>query len=263
MVNSALSLAPEPPVELQFTADDRPAQICERVASYALREVEALASRRFFAMVAVALGRSTPGAGALEAGATLARELSRHAREPWVRDGIGRGLDLFFTCIDETGRRCVAALVAEYFGWREPPDLFFHRIGSVIAGRDAAQLVRLALITASYARTPKPAADELRLLASVTYAAAPSRQTMGGCERRLTIVGFGGQPQRERLRSATDLPSLGSDHLLNSLASAQLGQLAEPEPAQVPLVGRPLLWFPRAVDHDLRRLHLLLASAIA
>lgn len=272
MVNSALSLAPQPPIELQFTADDRPAQICERVAGYALREAEAIGSRRFFAAVAVALGRASPGVGALEGGAALARELARHVREPWVRDGIDRGLDLFSTCVDETGRRCVAALVAEYFGWREPPDPFFHRVGSIIAGRDAAELVRLSIITAGYARTPKPATDELRLLASIAYRdplgcyrerVGPSFAGASGCERRLTIVGFAGEPRRERMRSPTEIPSLGSDHLVASLAGAQLGQLAEPEPSEVPLVGRPLLWFPPAVDHDLRRLHLLLASAIA
>jgi hypothetical protein len=257
MVNTALSLAPQPPIELQFSADDRPGQICERVADYALREAEALGTRRFFAAVAVALGRACVGAGALEAGAELARELARYVREAWVRDGIDRGLDLFSTCIDETGRRCVAALVAEYFGWREPPDPFFHRVGSIIAGRDATELVRLAIIMSGYARTPKPAADELRLLASIAVRGGPH-----GCERRLTIVAFAGQPRHERLRTATEIPSLGSDHLIASLASAQLGLLAEPEPSEVPLVGRPLLWFPPTVDHDLRRLHLLLASAI-
>ncbi|PRP99902.1 hypothetical protein [Enhygromyxa salina] len=269
MVHAAQSLAPQPPIELQFSVDDQPAQICERVASYALREAEAMGSRRFFAAVAVALGRALVGASALEAGAALAQELARHAREAWVRDGIDRGLDLFGRCVDETGRRCVAALVAEYFGWREPPDLFFHRIGSILVGRDAGELVRLAVITSGYARTPKPATDELRLLASVPCLdRAGSARTRGlglppSHERRLTIVAFAGEPRRERLRSATEIPSLGSDHLVSSLARAQLGQLAEPEPSEVPLVGRPLLWFPPQADHDLRRLHLLLAGAIA
>lgn len=257
MSTPALSLAPQPPIELSFSPDDEPAQVCQRVANYALRQAEANVSRRFFATVAVALGRAGPGLGALAAGAELARELARHMREPWVRDGIDRGMDLFFACVDETGRRCVAALVAEYFGWREPPDPYFHRIGSTLAGRDATQLVRLSIITAGYARTPKPATDELRLLASV-----PCRTSSSGCERRLTIVGFAGEPRHERLRSATEIPTRGSDDLVASLASAQLGHLAEPEPCEVPLVGRPLLWFPRAVDHDLRRLHLLLAGAI-
>ncbi|KIG13553.1 hypothetical protein DB30_07941 [Enhygromyxa salina] len=272
-MNSALSLAPQPPIELQFSADDRPAQICERVATYALREAGAIGSRRFFAAVAVALGRASQGPAALEAGGALAQELARHVREPWVRDGIDRGLDLFHTCIDETGRRCVAALVAEYFGWREPPDRFFHRVGSVLAGRDATDLVRLSFVTSGYARTPKPASDELRLLAAVP---APDRASQvresavamqpgwqSSWERRLTVIAFVGEPRRERLRSATEIPSLGSDHLIGSLARAQFGQLAEPDACEVPLVGRPVLWFPPEVDHDVRRLHLLLASAIA
>ncbi|PRQ03256.1 hypothetical protein ENSA5_17410 [Enhygromyxa salina] len=255
-----MNLAPKPPPELEFVAEDRPAEICERVAGYALREAGAWARRRFFAAVAVALGRAGPREGGLEAGAELARELARHVREPWVRDGIERGLDLFTLCVDETGRRCVAALVAEYFGWREAPDLFFHRVGSIFARRSAAELVRTARVTAGYACMPKPTLDELRLVASV-----PCRTGATSRERRLTIVSFSGDPFRERLRSATQIPSLGSDGLLVALADAGLGLLAQLDDTElpVPLVGRPLLWFPREADHDLRRLHLILASAIA
>jgi hypothetical protein len=258
MVVPAMSLAPMPPPELQFGDDDRPSDICGRLAGYAIREASSIGTRRFFASVAVALGRATARDPSDEAGAELARELARHAREAWVRDGIDRGLDLFGACVDETGRRCVAGLAAEYFGWREPPDTFFHRVGALFVRRSATELVRLARVTARYARLPKPMLDEDRLLAAV-----PVRGSRAGPVRRLTILGFVGEPRRESLRSSTDVPSLGSDDVLGALASADLGVLAEDEALDVPLVGRPLLWFPNAVDHNLRRLHLLLAGAIS
>jgi hypothetical protein len=258
MVVPAMSLAPMPPPELQFGDDDRPSDICGRLASYAMREASSIGTRRFFATIAISLGRAAAREPGDEAGAELARELARHAREPWVRDGIDRGLDLFGACIDETGRRCVAGLVAEYFGWREPPDPFFHRVGALFVRRSATELVRLARVTAAYARLPKPIVDEDRLLAAV-----PIRGNRSGPIRRLMILGFVGDPRRESLRSTTDVPSLGCDDVLGALAAADLGLLAEEEPLQVPLVGRPLLWFPSAVDQDLRRLHLLLAGAIA
>jgi hypothetical protein len=258
MVVSAMSLAPMPPPELQFGDDDRPSDICGRVASYAVREASSIGTRRFFAAIAIALGRTTAREPGDEAGAELARELARHVREPWVRDGIDRGLDLFGACIDETGRRCVAGLVAEYFGWREPPDTFFHRVGALFVRRSATELVRLARVTAGYARLPKPTIDEDRLLAAV-----PVRGSRSGPIRRLMILGFVGDPRRESLRSSTDVPSLGSDDVLGALASADLGMIADDEALEVPLVGRPLLWFPCTADHDLRRLHLLLAGAIS
>lgn len=247
-----------PPPELQFGDDDRPSDICGRLAGYAMREAASIGTRRFFSAIAIALGRATTRDPGDEAGAELARELARHVREPWVRDGIDRGLDLFAACIDETGRRCVAGLVAEYFGWREPPDTFFHRVGALFVRRSATELVRLARVTAGYARLPKPTIDEDRLLAAV-----PVRGSRTCSVRRLMILGFVGDPRRESLRSTTDVPSLGSDDVLGALASANLGMLAEDEAIDVPLVGRPLLWFPCNADHDLRRLHLLLAGAIS
>lgn len=247
-----------PPPELQFGDDDRPSDICARLAGFAVREASSIGTRRFFSAIAVSLGRVTARDPGDEAGAELARELARHAREPWVRDGIDRGLDLFGACIDETGRRCVAGLVAEYFGWREPPDTFFHRVGALFVRRSATELVRLARVTAGYARLPKPTLDEDRLLASV-----PVRGSRSGPVRRLMILGFVGEPRRESLRSTTDVPSLGCDDVLGALASADLGLIAEGEALDVPLVGRPLLWFPSTADHDLRRLHLLLAGAIS
>lgn len=250
-----------PPPELQFGDDERPSDICGRLAGYAMREASSIGTRRFFATIAVSLGRASTREPGDEAGAELARELARHAREPWVRDGIDRGLDLFAACIDETGRRCVAGLVAEYFGWREPPDTFFHRIGALFVRRSASELVRLARVTAGYSRLPKPTLDEDRLLAAVPVRG--SRASRSCPMRRLMILGFIGEPRRESLRSSTDVPSLGCDDVLGALASADLGLLAEDEPLDVPLVGRPLLWFPSTVDHDLRRLHLLLAGAIS
>jgi hypothetical protein len=258
MVMPAMSLAPMPPPELQFGDDDGPSDICGRLAGFAIREASSIGTRRFFAAIAISLGRATARDPADEAGAELARELARHARAPWVRDGIDRGLDLFGACIDETGRRCVAGLVAEYFGWREPPDTFFHRIGALFVRRSATELVRLARVTAGYSRLPKPTVDEARLLAAV-----PVRGSRSCAVRRLMILGFVGEPPRESLRSSTDVPSLGCDDVLGALASADLGVLAEDEALDVPLVGRPLLWFPSTADQDLRRLHLLLAGAIS
>lgn len=258
MAVPAMSLVPTPPPELQFGDDDRPSDICGRLAGYAVREASTIGTRRFFATIAIALGRVPARESSDDAGAELARELARHARDPWVRDGIDRGLDLFSGCIDETGRRCVAALVAEYFGWREAPDPFFHRVGSVFARRGATELVRLARVTSAYARLPKPTPDEDRLLAAV-----PSRASRSTPTRRLTILGFTGDPRHESLRSSTEVPSLGSDDVLMALSSADLGVLVQGEPVDVPLVGTALLWIPSRVDHDLRRLHLLLAGAIA
>jgi hypothetical protein len=254
---NAISLAPVAPTELQFRDDDRPADICSRLAGFAIREAKVLGSKRFFELVAVALGRVSAREPTEAAGAELARELARHAREPWVHDGIERGLALFGHCTDETSRRCVANLVAEYFGWREPPDLFFHRIGDVVSRRGAADLVRLSLVTASYARLPKPSLGERRLLAAV-----PVRAGRCGRERRVTILGFAGDPQHELLRSVTEVPSLGCDDLLTALGAADLGHRPDTTELDVPLVGHPLLWLPAAADHDLRRLHLLLAGAI-
>lgn len=258
MVMPAMSLAPLPPPELQFGDDDRPSDICGRLAGYAMREASSIGTRRFFATIAISLGRASTRESGDEAGAELARELARHAREPWVRDGIDRGLNLFGACIDETGRRCVAGLVAEYFGWREPPDHFFHRVGALFMRRSASELVRLARVTAGYARLPKPTPDEDRLLAAV-----PIRGSRSCPIRRLMILGFTGEPRRESLRSSTDVASLGSDDVLGALASADLGVLADEEALDVPLVGRALMWFPSTADHDLRRLHLLLAGAIS
>ena len=234
------------PPELQFVADDDARDVCRRVADMARREAVAVESRRFFEAVAAALGPMAPRDGRRRsqdtAGAELASMLARHIREPWARDGIERGLALFCACSDgeagEIGRRCVASLVAEYIGWREPPDAFFHRAG--------------------YARTPKPDDDERRLLAAV-----PRTSRSPASERFLTVLGFAGDPPSERVRSATEVPSLGSDGVIGGLSSAELGWLVEPGPIAVPVVGRALLWFPREADHDLRRLHLLLTSAIA
>lgn len=271
-----MSLAPKPPPELQFTADEGASEICRRVAKFAAREAAGYGSRRFFEAVAAALGRVNPSDArnsvGQAAGAELAGELARHVREPWARDGIERGLDLFTHCIDETGRRCVASLVAEYFGWRECPDPFFHRAGSIIARRSATELIRLAQVTGGYARTPKPNADERRLLAavprqtSVPFPRHPSdalAYTNPFCERVLMVLGFIGDPARERLRSFTEVPSLGSEGVVGALSNAEFAWLVEPGPVAVPVVGRALLWFPRESDHDLRRLHLLLAAAIA
>lgn len=254
------------PPELQFVADDDARDVCRRVADMARREAVAVESRRFFEAVAAALGPMAPRDGRRRsqdtAGAELASMLARHIREPWARDGIERGLALFCACSDgeagEIGRRCVASLVAEYIGWREPPDAFFHRAGSIIAHRSAADLRRLARVTAGYARTPKPDDDERRLLAAV-----PRTSRSPASERFLTVLGFAGDPPSERVRSATEVPSLGSDGVIGGLSSAELGWLVEPGPIAVPVVGRALLWFPREADHDLRRLHLLLTSAIA
>jgi hypothetical protein len=124
--------------------------------------------------------------------------------------------------------------------------------------RSATELVRLARVTAGYSRLPKPTVDEARLLAAV-----PVRGSRSCAVRRLMILGFVGEPPRESLRSSTDVPSLGCDDVLGALASADLGVLAEDEALDVPLVGRPLLWFPSTADQDLRRLHLLLAGAIS
>jgi hypothetical protein len=256
----------KPLPELQFAADDDGSDICRRVAGVARREAVAAESRRFFELVALALGMVSPPAGrhALREtpGAALASELAPHVREPWVRDGIERGLALFGACVagqaGETARRCVASLVAEYLGWREPPDAFFHRAGSIIATRSASELVRLAQVTAGYARTPKPEADERRLLAAV-----PRTTSSPASERYLTVLGFVGDPASERVRCPTEVASLGSEGIIGGLSSGEFGWLAEPGPIAVPVVGRVVLWFPREADHDLRRLHLLLAAGIA
>ena len=265
-------LASKQPLEPEPSADGTTSEICERVVQAARRAAEAEDARRFFAMVAAALGRGAPtevgtpvpglgdevgDANAARAGSALARELIRSIRDPWARDGIGRGLELFIRCVDETGRRCVAVLVAEYFGWREAPDRFFHRAGRLATSRSAADLLRVARITAGYARLPKPAVDELRLLAAV-----PGRAGLSA-EAQLAVVAFAGDPPREQLRCSTDIPSLGSDAAVTALSAAGFGWLAEPGPAPVPVVGRPLLWFPSDLDSDLRRLHLIFSAAIA
>ncbi len=219
--------------------------LCHRAAIEARRAVEQIASRRFFAFVAEVLDR--PNA------ATLAHELTSHLHEDWVRDTIDRGLELFAACIDDAGRRCVATLVAEYLGWREPPDAFFHRVGSLLLRRRESELVRLARILTAYARLPKPGLDEQRLLAAIPRTDAPAV---------LAVLGFVGQPACEWVRGVTELPSLGADPLVSSLAAAELGWLAEPGPLAVPLVGRALLWFPLQFDADLRRLHMLFSAAI-
>lgn len=243
----------EPPPELQFSSDADPREICQRVAKEARLEAVAVESRRFFECVAAALGqhrRNGEGEPSRRSpGATLATELARHVREPWARDGIERGLYLFGTCVDEIGRRCVASLVAEYLGWREPPDNFFHRAASIIAHRSGTELTRLARVTAGYARTPKPGDDERRLLAAVP------RKTSSTTEHHLTVLGFAGEPPLECVRSSTEIPSLGSEGVIGGLSSAEFGWLAEPGPIDVPVVGRVLLWFPRDADHEIGRAH--------
>jgi hypothetical protein len=257
-------MSPKPLPELQLLPEDDGVDICRRVAGMARREAVAVESRRFFEAVAAALGPMAPRAGSGRAsetaGEALASMLARHVREPWARYGIERGLALFCGCIDgEAGaaaRRCVASLVAEYVGWREPPDAFFHRAGSIVASRSAADLQRLTRVTAGYARTPKPERGERRLLAAV-----PRTVSSPASERYLTVLGFAGDPPAEVLRSATEVQSLGSEGVIGGLSNAELGWLVEPGPIAVPVVGRALLWFPREADHDLRRLHLLLSSA--
>ncbi|MFV8753316.1 hypothetical protein ACNOYE_22435 [Nannocystaceae bacterium ST9] len=249
---SALSKPPG----LNLDTDLGEGEICQRVAAFAQREAEQLGSRRFFARVAEATGH--------RGGAELARELASHLGESWARDNIERGLDLFHHCVDETGERCVAALVAEYLSWREPPDSFFHRAGALLSRRSASELVRLARILGAYARLAKPHDHELRMLAAVPNGSLgdplPSPPT-------LAVVAFvreGSQalPPHESNRIATELASLGNEMLVVALANAEFAWLAEPGPVAVPLVGRPLLWFPISLDADLRRLHLLFASAI-
>jgi hypothetical protein len=127
----------------------------------------------------------------------------------------------------------------------------------IIAQRSATELVRLAQVTAGYARTPKPEPDERRLLAAV-----PRTSSSPASERFLTVLGFTGDRPSECVRSATEVPSLGSEGVINGLSCADFGWLAEAGPIAVPVVGRVLLWFPREADHDLRRLHLLLSAAI-
>lgn len=203
-------------------------------------------------MVAVA-----PGG---DPGAELARELGRQLERAWARDGVDLGLRLYASCVDETGRRCVANLVAEYLAWREPPDRFFHRVGRLLERRRATELVRLAIVSACYARLPKPGEDDLRLLAAVPWP--------DGCEPvagdgQLAVIGFAGDPACERARSPAEVPCLGAGPLVATFADAEFGWIAEPGPSPVPLVGRPLMWFPSDLDADLRRLHRLFAAAIA
>jgi hypothetical protein len=232
-------------------------EICQRVAAFAQREAGLLGSRRFFANVAEATGH--------RAGAELALELASHLGESWARDSIERGLDLFHHCIDETGQRCVAALVAEYIGWREPPDSFFHRAGALLSRRSAGELTRLARIVAAYARLAKPHDHELRMLAAVPSSSigdpvpAPPTLAVLGFVREGSLAAAAA---RESMRITTELPSVANEMLVVALATSEFAWLAEPGPVAVPLVGRPLLWFPISLDADLRRLHMLLAAAI-
>lgn len=231
-------------------------EICEQVAAFAQREAEQLGSRRFFARVAEATGH--------RGGAELALELASHLGESWARDCIERGLDLFHHCLDETGERCVAALVAEYLGWREPPDSFFHRAGALLSRRGASELTRIARIVAAYSRLPKPHDHELRMLAAVPSSsigdpvpAPPTLAVLGFVREGSLAAGA-----RESMRITTELHSVANEMLIVALATSEFAWLAEPGPVAVPLVGRPLLWFPISLDADLRRLHMLLAAAI-
>jgi hypothetical protein len=244
------------PPPLTLDTDLGEGEICQRVAALAQREAEMLGSRRFFALVAEATGHRS--------GAELALELASHMSESWARDSIERGLDLFHHCIDETGQRCVATLVAEYVGWREPPDSFFHRAGALLGPRSASELVRISRIVGAYSRLPKPHDHELRMLAAVPSGShgdpVPSPPT-------LAVLGFVREGSlaagaRESMRITTELPSLANEMLVVALATSEFAWLAEPGPVAVPLVGRPLLWFPISLDADLRRLHMLLAAAI-
>lgn len=241
---------------LEHTDDLGEAEICEQVAAFAQREAMLLGRRRFFARVAEVTGK--PG------GAALARELASHLRESWVRDNVERGLDLFHGCVDETSERCVASLVAEYLGWREPPDAFFHRAGVLLSRRTGSELARMAKLVAAYARLPKPGEHELRMLAAVPSEALGDPRVASPA---LAVLGFlrespGAGPPRESLRVAVELSSLGNEALIVALATAEFAWLAEPGPVAVPLVGRALLWFPHSLDADLRRLNLIFASAI-
>jgi hypothetical protein len=245
----------KPPV-LNLDTDLGEGEICQRVAAFAQREAELLGSRRFFARVAEATGH--------RGGAELARELAGHLGEDWARDNIERGLDLFHHCVDEIGQRCVATLVAEYLGWREPPDSFFHRAGALLSRRSASELVRIGRIVGAYARLTKPHDHELRMLAAVPNSSigdpipAPPTLAVLGFVREGSLAG----PPRESARITTQLPSGANEMLVVALANAEFAWLAEPGAVAVPLVGRPLLWFPISLDADLRRLHLLFASAI-
>ncbi len=250
-----MTLVSKPP-GLNLDTDLGEGEICQRVAAFAQREAELLGSRRFFTRVAEATGHRS--------GAELARELASHLGESWARDTIERGLGLFHHCVDEISERCVATLVAEYLGWREPPDNFFHRAGALLSRRSASELVRIARIVAAHARLPKPIDHELRMLAAVPSSSldpipAPPTLVVLGFVREGS---FAFTPPRESARIPTDLPSAANEMLVVALATAEFAWMAEPGPVAVPLVGRPLLWFPISLDADLRRLHLLFASAI-
>lgn len=263
------------PPGLNLDTDLGEGEICQRVAAFAQREAELLGSRRFFARVAEATGHRS--------GAELARELAGHLgisgpsgprqSEDWARDNIERGLDLFHHCVDEIGQRCVATLVAEYLGWREPPDSFFHRAGALLSRRSASELVRIARIVGAYARLTKPHDHELRMLAAVPSSSigdpipGPPTLAVLGFVRECLVDPSGSRGSlagaaRESARITTELPSGANEMLIVALATAEFAWLAEPGPVAVPLVGRPLLWFPISLDADLRRLHLLFASAI-
>ena len=260
-----MSLASTSPPAPNSASERGADEICEQIARRARLEASILCARRFFTMVARARGRDRRRPQRqlwseldAEAGAALAHELEAELDQAWARDGIDRGLELFAGCIDETGRRCVATLVAEYFAWREPPDRFFHRAGALLDRRGAGELVRLAIVAGAYARLARPGDDELRLLAAVPRRGGP----LSG-EGQLAVLSFAGDPPVEQQRITTDVPSLGSEVLVATLAAGEFGWAAEPGPATVPLVGRPLMWFPTDLDGDLRRLHLLFAAAIA
>lgn len=261
-----LELAPSPP---DSAAPIDAGDPCVIVAEAAQRAHRRALARRFFALVAAALGKDERARGCAwsianaDAGVDLAQELGRQLDAAWAREGIERGLEAFGRCLDETGQRCVAALIAEYFAWREPPDRFFNHASRLIAGRSAAELVRVAIVAAGYARLPKPEdEDDLRVLAAVPWSHGDLVAPTGGI-RELAVIAFTGDPPVEAHRVATDISSLGSEVIVSAFAEAQFGWMAEPGPAAVPLVGRPLLWFPADLDAHLRRLHLVFAAAIA
>jgi hypothetical protein len=97
----------------------------------------------FFTRVAVSLGAGD----AHEAAHLISQEID----EPWAQDAVDAGFRAMMSAVSESGRRCVAALVAEYFIEKRPQDAWFQSVGRLLTGATEEDFPTLGAIAAGAA----------------------------------------------------------------------------------------------------------------
>ncbi len=76
--------------------------------------------------------------------------LAQQLEHEWAQEGVARGLRAILDAVDDDARRCIAALVANYFSREAPPNLSHKRIASLLVDSDAQTLSLLLAVLEVY-----------------------------------------------------------------------------------------------------------------